>query len=61
MTTPAKAVRGELHDKLVRAMQRVPELVGRALALHSLSGDITNRNFLVATPGSDPAGARIRA
>jgi len=33
-------------------MQRVPELAGRPLALPSLSGGITNRNFLVETPGS---------
>jgi thiamine kinase-like enzyme len=45
-------VRGELHDELVRAMQRVAELAGRPLTLRQLSGGITNRNFLVETPGS---------
>ncbi len=38
---------GDLHDDLVRAMQRVPELAGRHLTLTVLSGGITNRNFLV--------------
>ncbi len=41
-------VRGELHDELVAALGRVPELVGRSLTLRPLSGGITNRNFLVA-------------
>jgi thiamine kinase-like enzyme len=48
---PGDLVRGDLHDLLVRAMQRVPELAGRDLALTALSGGITNRNFLVSTPG----------
>jgi thiamine kinase-like enzyme len=43
--------RGELHEELVRAMQRVPDLAGRPLALEPLSGGITNRNFLVAAEG----------
>jgi thiamine kinase-like enzyme len=49
-TTPAngEVPRGELHDHLVAAMQRVPELAGRDLTLTALSGGITNRNFLVA-------------
>jgi len=49
-TTPAngEVLRGELHDHLVAAMQRVPELAGRDLTLTALSGGITNRNFLVA-------------
>lgn len=42
-----EALRGELRDELVRAMQRVPELAGRELTLRPLSGGITNRNFLV--------------
>ncbi len=42
-----EVLRGELYDELVRAMQRVPELAGRRLILRSLSGGITNRNFLV--------------
>ena len=40
----------ELRDDLVRAMQRVPELAGRDLLLSTLSGGITNRNFLVTIP-----------
>jgi thiamine kinase-like enzyme len=44
--------RGELHEQLVTAMQRVPELAGRDLRLTSLSGGITNRNFLVDVEGS---------
>ena len=50
-----EVLRGELHDRLVAAMQRVPELAGRELTLTTLSGGITNRNFLVA-----PAGTRER-
>ncbi len=42
---------GELHDELVRAMQRVPDLAGRQLALTALSGGITNRNFRVDVTG----------
>jgi thiamine kinase-like enzyme len=45
-------LRGELRDELVAAMQRVPELAGRELALTPLSGGITNRNYLVASPGA---------
>ena len=44
--------RGELHELLVSAMQRVPELAGRELRLTPLSGGITNRNFLVDVAGS---------
>ncbi len=44
---------GELRDKLVGAMQRVPELAGRELVLAALRGGITNRNFLVTIPGED--------
>jgi thiamine kinase-like enzyme len=44
-------LRGELHDELVGALQRVPELAGRELALTALSGGITNRNFLITIPG----------
>ncbi len=43
--------RGELRDTLIRAMQRVPQLVGRDLTLTALSGGITNRNYLVACAG----------
>jgi len=46
------ADRGELHDELVAAMARVPELAGLALTLSPLSGGITNRNFLVEAAGS---------
>ena len=48
-------LRGELRDELNRAMQRVPELAGRALVFTALSGGITNRNFLI-----EAAGARDR-
>src|SRR5438046_1542833 len=44
--------RGELHELLVSAMQRVPELAGRELRLTLLSGGITNRNFLVDVAGA---------
>jgi thiamine kinase-like enzyme len=44
-------LRGELHDELVRAMQRVPELASADLTLTALSGGITNRNFLVTVAG----------
>jgi thiamine kinase-like enzyme len=45
-------LRGELRDALVAALQRVPVLAGREVALTPLSGGITNRNFLVTTPGA---------
>jgi len=48
---PDEVVRGELHDGLVAAMSRVPELAGRRLVLSRLSGGITNRNFLVEAAG----------
>jgi thiamine kinase-like enzyme len=41
---------GELHDELVAALGRVPDLAGRELTLAPLSGGITNRNFLVSAP-----------
>jgi thiamine kinase-like enzyme len=41
-------LRGELRDRLVAAMQRIPELADGDLTLTPLSGGITNRNFLVA-------------
>jgi thiamine kinase-like enzyme len=47
----APALHGELHDALVQAMQRVPELAGPELTLTALSGGITNRNFLVTVNG----------
>ena len=54
MTTPASddELRGDLRDHLTRAMQRVPELVGRELSFTALSGGITNRNFLVVAEGA---------
>ena len=55
MDLAAEPLHGELHDELVRAMQRVPELAGRDLVLTPLSGGITNRNFLV-----EPAGGPDR-
>ncbi len=45
------ALKGELRDQLVGAMQRVPELAGVELTLTALSGGITNRNFLVTVAG----------
>ena len=47
-----EVLHGELHDQLVAAMQRVPELAGRQLTLTALSGGITNRNFLVTPAGT---------
>ena len=49
--TSEGAVRGELHDHLVAAMRRVPELAEGELTLTPLSGGITNRNFLVEVAG----------
>ncbi len=51
-TADDEVLRGELHDHLVAAMQRVPELAGREVRLTALSGGITNRNFLVTVSGS---------
>jgi thiamine kinase-like enzyme len=51
MTNDDEILRGELRDELVAAMQRVPELAGRDLTLTTLSGGITNRNFLVTIAG----------
>ena len=48
----AQPLHGELHDELVRAMQKVPELAGRELTLTPLSGGITNRNFRVDATGT---------
>ena len=53
--TEEQPLHGELHDELVRAMQKVPELAGRALTLTALSGGITNRNFRVDAAGADGA------
>jgi thiamine kinase-like enzyme len=44
---------GELHDTLVGALGRLPELAGRDLTLVPLSGGITNRNFLVTASGTE--------
>jgi thiamine kinase-like enzyme len=46
-------LRGPLHDDLVRALQRVPEISGRDLTLTALTGGITNRNFRVDAAGTD--------
>ena len=43
---------GELRDRLVDALARLPELAGRDLTLVPLSGGITNRNFLVSASGT---------
>jgi thiamine kinase-like enzyme len=51
-SAPNDELHGELRDHLVGAMQRVPELAGRELTLSSLSGGITNRNFLVTVTGA---------
>lgn len=52
MTTGTEDVlHGELHDELVGAMQRVPELAGKRLRLVALSGGITNRNYRVDVTG----------
>jgi thiamine kinase-like enzyme len=50
--TDDQPLRGELYDELVRAMQKVPELAGRALTFTALSGGITNRNFRVDAAGT---------
>jgi thiamine kinase-like enzyme len=49
--TEVEFERRELHDHLVAALQRVPELADRMLHLAALSGGITNRNFLVTVDG----------
>jgi thiamine kinase-like enzyme len=46
-------LRGALFDELVGALQRVPEIAGRALTLTALTGGITNRNFRVDAAGTD--------
>jgi len=48
-----QVLRGDLYDDLVRALQRLPEIAGRALTLTALSGGITNRNFRVDAAGTD--------
>ncbi len=53
--TEEPPLHGELHDELVRAMQKVPELAGRPLTLTPISGGITNRNFRVDAAGADGA------
>ena len=55
MTAPpvGDAIRGELRDELVGALQRVPEIAGLDLTLRPLTGGITNRNFLVSAAGTD--------
>jgi len=46
-------LRGPLHDDLVGALQRIPEIADRELTLTALSGGITNRNFRVDASGTD--------
>jgi thiamine kinase-like enzyme len=46
-------LRGELAEHLIAALQRVPETAGRELTLTSLSGGITNRNYLITAAGED--------
>src|SRR5512141_2394040 len=53
--TEEQPLHGELHDDLVRAMQKVPELAGRDLTLTPISGGITNRNFRVDAAGTTDA------
>jgi thiamine kinase-like enzyme len=53
--TDEQPLHGELRDELVRAMQKVPELAGRALTLTPISGGITNRNFRVDAAGATDA------
>lgn len=50
--TDEEPLRGRLHDELVRAMQKVPELAGRELILMALTGGITNRNFRIDASGT---------
>ena len=50
---PGDELRGELRQELSRALDRLPELAGRALTFTALSGGITNRNFLVRASGGD--------
>jgi thiamine kinase-like enzyme len=52
-TASNEVLRGEVRDILVAAMQRVPDLAGRELTLRTLSGGITNRNYLVDAAGTD--------
>ena len=51
MTLTDEPLRGELADHLTDALQRVPETAGRPLEMTTLSGGITNRNFLVTIAG----------
>jgi thiamine kinase-like enzyme len=51
--TDGEVLHGELHDELVGALHRLPELAGRDLTLTALSGGITNRNFRVDASGTD--------
>ena len=51
-STSDDELRGELQHDLTLAMQRVPDLAGRALVFRALSGGITNRNFLIEAAGA---------
>src|SRR5215208_4072208 len=48
-------LRGALRDQLTSALRRLPELSSGELTFTSLSGGITNRNFLVS---GAPDGSR---
>ena len=48
-----------LEQDLVAALQVVPEIAGRRVALTPLSGGITNRNFLIELP-EDPVRYVVR-
>jgi thiamine kinase-like enzyme len=47
-----EALGGGLRDHLAEALGRLPELAERDLVLTTLSGGITNRNFLVTASGT---------
>jgi thiamine kinase-like enzyme len=55
MTDPAEnvPVRGQVAAMLRHALQRVPEIGRRRVALTALSGGITNRNYLVTPADGD--------
>ena len=53
MPEPDEELRGDLCDQLVAALQRVPETAGRELTLTTLSGGITNRNYLISSAGEE--------
>jgi thiamine kinase-like enzyme len=52
MPAPDETLPGELRAELTQAMQRVPELAGHELDFATLSGGITNCNFLITVAGA---------